>query len=184
MGTGAYAALGRLTNNQPAACDGPTMIMVRLRPGVSAEIGRTSLQGIAERTNRIYDAFGPTNACAGQFVSVIGAQRPAEIVNYQTMGDTPALLAAGLAVGAVVALGLTLTASVRRRRRDLAVFKTLGFTGRQLMAAVAWQSTIAVGIGTVVGVPLGIVAGRFLWNLFARASTWSRPRVCLHRSSS
>ena len=169
MGTGAYAALGRLTNNQPAACDGPTMIMVRLRPGVSAETGRTSLQGIAERTNRIYDAFGPTNACAGQFVSVIGAQRPAEIVNYQTMGDTPALLAAGLAVGAVVALGLTLTASVRRRRRDLAVFKTLGFTGRQLMAAVAWQSTIAVGIGTVVGVPLGIVAGRFLWNLFARA---------------
>ncbi len=169
MGTGAYAALGRLTNNQPAACNGPTMIMVRLRPGVSAETGRTSLQGIAERTNRIYDAFGPTNACAGQFVSVIGAQRPAEIVNYQSMGDTPALLAAGLAVGAVVALGLTLTASVRRRRRDLAVLKTLGFTSRQLMAAVAWQSTIAVGIGTVVGVPLGIVAGRFLWNLFARA---------------
>jgi hypothetical protein len=32
---------------------------------------------------------------------------------------------------------------------------------------VAWQSTIAVGIGTIFGVPLGIVLGRWLWDLFA-----------------
>ena len=43
----------------------------------------------------------------------------------------------------------------------------LGFTQRQLAAAVAWQSTVAVTIGTVVGVPLGIVLGRWLWDLFA-----------------
>ena len=169
MGTGAYAALGRLTNDASAACDGPTMIFIRLRPGVSARTGRSSLQRIAARTNRTFDAFGATNPCAGQFVSVVGAQRPAEIVNYQSIGGTPALLAAGLAVGAGVALGLTLTASVRRRRRDLALFKTLGFSGRQLMSAVAWQSTTSVGIGTLVGVPLGIIVGRSLWNLFARA---------------
>ena len=95
MGTGAYAALGSLSNNAPAACDGPTMIFVRLRRGVSARIGRASLQRIAARSNRTFDAFGATNPCAGQFVSVVGAQRPAEIVNYQSIGDTPALLAAG-----------------------------------------------------------------------------------------
>jgi ABC-type lipoprotein release transport system permease subunit len=64
-------------------------------------------------------------------------------------------------------LGLTLIASVRRRRRDLALLKTLGFTQRQLAAAVAWQSSVAVAIGTVIGVPLGIIIGRFLWDLFA-----------------
>jgi ABC-type proline/glycine betaine transport system permease subunit len=32
---------------------------------------------------------------------------------------------------------------------------------------VAWQSSVAVVIGLAVGVPLGIVAGRFLWDLFA-----------------
>jgi ABC-type lipoprotein release transport system permease subunit len=64
-------------------------------------------------------------------------------------------------------LGLTLVASVRRRRRDLALLKTLGFTRAQLAAAIAWQSTAAVGIGTVVGIPLGIVVGRLLWGLFA-----------------
>jgi ABC-type lipoprotein release transport system permease subunit len=72
-----------------------------------------------------------------------------------------------LTAGAVTALGLTLVASVRRRRRSMAMLRTLGFTGRQLGASVAWQSSVAVVIGLAVGVPLGIVAGRFLWDLFA-----------------
>ena len=97
-----------------------------------------------------------------------GVQRPAQIINYGTLGSTPDVLGGALAVGAVVALGLTLVASVRRRRRDLALLKTLGFTRRQLASAIAWQSTIAVSLGTVVGVPLGIIVGRFLWGLFAR----------------
>jgi len=62
---------------------------------------------------------------------------------------TPTLLGGGLALGAVSALALTLIASVRRRRRDLAVLRMLGFTNRQLAAVVAWQSTIAVGIATL-----------------------------------
>jgi ABC-type antimicrobial peptide transport system permease subunit len=98
---------------------------------------------------------------------VLSVQRPAEIVNYRTMGNTPALLGIGLAAGAVVALGLTLIASVRRRRREFAVLRTLGFTGRQLGSVVAWQSSVAVTIGTIIGIPSGIIFGRFLWNLFA-----------------
>jgi ABC-type antimicrobial peptide transport system permease subunit len=94
-------------------------------------------------------------------------QRPAEIVNYRSMGTTPAILGAGLALGAVVALGLILVTSVRRRRRELALLKTLGFTARQLSAVVAWQATVAVVVGAIVGVPLGIVLGRTLWNLFS-----------------
>ena len=83
------------------------------------------------------------------------------------MGATPLILGLGLTVGAVSALGLTLVASVRRRRRSMAMLRALGFTGRQLAASVAWQSSVAVVIGLVVGVPLGIVLGRSLWDLFA-----------------
>jgi ABC-type lipoprotein release transport system permease subunit len=93
--------------------------------------------------------------------------RPAEIVNYRAMGTTPAILGGALALGAVVALALTLIACVRRRRRELALLKTLGFVRRQLAAAVAWQASIAVALGVVVGVPVGILLGRTLWNLFA-----------------
>lgn len=42
---------------------------------------------------------------------------------------------------------------MRRRRRDLALLKALGFTQGQLAAAVAWQATVAAAIGVVVGIP-------------------------------
>ena len=86
-----------------------------------------------------------------------------------SIGAAPLVLATGLAIGAIVALALTLAASVRRRRRDLALFKALGLTRRQLAGIVAAQSTIAAGIGVVLGIPIGIVLGRSLWELFARA---------------
>lgn len=89
-------------------------------------------------------------------------------MNYQSTGATPGILAAGLAVGAVVALGLTLASSVRRRRRDFALLKTLGFTRAQLAVTVVWQASVAAFVGIVVGVPLGIALGRWLWDLFAR----------------
>ena len=122
------------------------------------------MQRIANAANRVFAA--DPNA-AGNSVSVLGVQRPAQIVNYRSIGATPLVLAAGLAAGAVIALGLTLAASVRRRRRDLALLKALGFTPRQLAAAIAWQATVAAVIGIVVGIPLGIVVGRELWTLFA-----------------
>ncbi len=92
---------------------------------------------------------------------------PAEIINYKTMGSMPAILAGGLAFGAVVALGLTLAASVRRRRRDLALLKALGFTHWQLAGTVGWQATTTSVLGTIIGVPLGVFAGKALWDLFA-----------------
>ena len=101
-------------------------------------------------------------------VQVLPVQHPAEIVNYRTMGTAPLVLAGLLAAGAVVALALSLAASVRRRSRELALLKTLGFVRGQLVAAVLiWQALVTVAIGTAVGIPLGVAAGRFLWTRFA-----------------
>ena len=122
------------------------------------------MQRIADVANKVFAADPNTT---GDNVVVLGVQRPAQIVNYRAMGSTPIILAVGLAVGAIVALGLTLAASVRRRRRDLALLKALGFTQRQLAAAVAWQATVASVVGILAGIPLGIVTGRQLWTLFA-----------------
>ncbi|MEP7026268.1 MAG: FtsX-like permease family protein, partial [Actinomycetota bacterium] len=100
-------------------------------------------------------------------VQVLPVQHPAEIVNYRTMGTAPLVLAAMLAAGAVVALALSLAASTRRRYRELALLKTLGFVRGQVIGAVIWQSLVIIAIGTVTGIPLGIAAGRLLWNKFA-----------------
>jgi hypothetical protein len=139
---------------------GPNVVLIRLKTGYEQSKELHSLQGIAHATSNIAN-FGVVVGGAGLF-------RPAEIVNYRSLGDTPVFLGAGLAAAAIVALGLTLVASVRRRRRDLAVLKTLGFTKGQLGVTIAWQSTIVALIGTVVGVPVGIALGRWLWDLFAR----------------
>lgn len=150
MGTGAVLPYQVI----PGAVTGqPNDILVTLRPGANRAAASRALQRLVPVAN------------GGQVISV---QRPAEIVNYRSMGAIPAFLGAALAAGAMAALALTLFASVRRRRRDLALLKTIGFTRRQLAAAVAWQSTIAVALGAVMGVPLGIALGRFLWDLFAR----------------
>ena len=173
MGTGVLASNGFLPGgilqggNSNPTLNGPELVFVRLREGVAPSTGLASLQRIAAAADRDFAAV-PNGGGQGDTVSVIGVQRPAEIVNFRTMGATPALLASAFAAGAIVALGLTLAASVRRRRHDLALLKTLGFTHRQLVATLAWQASVAAVIGIVVGVPLGIVLGRWLWNLFAR----------------
>ena len=48
----------------------------------------------------------------------------------------------------------------------------------QLSATVAWQSTAAIAVGAVVGIPLGIALGRALWDLFAgQISVVPQPTV-------
>lgn len=62
-------------------------------------------------------------------------------LNTAQMGSQPLTLALSLAAAAVLALALTVLTSVRQRRRQLAVLKTLGLRRRQLRAIVAWQAS-------------------------------------------
>ena len=141
--------------------------MIRFRASASraqraALLRRASLAG-----NAAFAAI-PKGAGNGDTVVSLPVQYPAEILNYRSIGNTPLLLALVFAAGIAVAFALTIVASVRRRRRDLATLKTLGFTRRQIGAAIAWQATVSVLLGLVVGIPLGIVIGRWLWDLFAQ----------------
>lgn len=173
MGTGALLAyqdvsktFAAAVNSGPdPALDGPNLALVRLKPDAPPRAALASLQRIARASDQAF--ANVPGGSAGNGIVVQGVQRPAEIVNYKTIGITPALLVSGLALGAIAALALTLLASVRQRRRDLALLKTIGFVRRQLAAAVAWQATVAAVVGIVVGVPLGVIAGRWLWTLFA-----------------
>jgi hypothetical protein len=162
MGTGALLSYTLIPPKARNVFDvqqaGPNAILVRFKKGADPATATASLQSIVRKNPQIQGDGG--------FVE--GVERPAEILNYRTLGTTPTLLGAALAAGAVIALGLTLISSVRRRRTDLALLKSLGFTRRQLASAIAWQASVAVGIGCVIGIPLGLALGRFLWDLFVR----------------
>jgi putative ABC transport system permease protein len=92
---------------------------------------------------------------------------PTNLVNFGQAVNFPLIL--GLVVvlfGAGTLLHLLLT-SLSRRRRETGLLKSLGMLRRQIAYCVSWQTTTIALIGIVLGVPLGIAAGRLVWSAFA-----------------
>ena len=122
------------------------LFAVRYAPGVSHAAALASLQ----------HSFGRT----------VLRQLPSEnVLNLQSVDRLPTLLAGLVALVGVATVGNTLVASVRQRRRDLAMLKTLGFVRRQVAAVVAWHATSVALVALLVGLPLGVASGRWAWNL-------------------
>jgi hypothetical protein len=92
---------------------------------------------------------------------------PQDLANFGQAVNFPALLGATLAIFGAAALAHLLLVSVARRRREVAILKVLGFVRLQVGAAVCWQSATVVLVGIVLGVPIGIAAGRVIWRAFA-----------------
>jgi hypothetical protein len=131
--------------------------LLRYQPG-------TNLDAAAARLRTTLTTV--TRAPPGSF-TVTGDQRPADIRDYTGVRDTPLILGAVLALLAIATLTHVLRTSVRRRRRDLAVLKTVGLVRPQLLAVVAWQATALTAVALILGLPLGVIAGRSAWALFA-----------------
>jgi ABC-type lipoprotein release transport system permease subunit len=81
------------------------------------------------------------------------------------VGNLPHVLAGLLALLTTSALAHLLVTSIRRRRRDLAILKTIGFVRGQVSATVAWQATMVAVVALAVGTPLGVALGRWAWGL-------------------
>ncbi len=102
-----------------------------------------------------------------QIGSVLGPQRPNDVLSYGHLSATPLLLAGVLAILALGSAIHLMVAGVRGRRRDIALLKTVGMTRAQARNAVFVQATVLTGIALVIAVPLGILAGVRLWALTA-----------------
>jgi len=95
------------------------------------------------------------------------ARLPSDLDNLERVRALPWALAAFLAVVAILAIGHAVVTTVGRRRRDFAVLRTLGFVDRDLSALVRWEGSTFAAIGIVLGVPLGVIVGRVVWDLVA-----------------
>ncbi len=95
------------------------------------------------------------------------AQGPADVVDFGRVQGTPLILAGVLALIGAASLTHALATAIRRRNRDLAILKTLGFTRGQVRRAVAWQASTLIVLSLMLGIPLGVVAGRQIWNVIA-----------------
>ena len=102
-----------------------------------------------------------------ELTAATGPQLPVEIDRLRQIDWLPVALTLLLGAFALLAVGHGLVTGVRRRRRELALLKTLGFVRRQVRATIGWQATALAAIGIVVGVPLGLVVGTLVWRAVA-----------------
>jgi hypothetical protein len=124
----------------------PGRFLVEYAPGADRGAGYASLRR----------DFGPT---------VLRAPPADEVENLRRVNGLPFVLAALLGILGAATLGHALATSIRRRRHDLAVLKTIGFVRRQVSATVAWQATTFAVVALLLGLPLGVAAGRWAWVL-------------------
>jgi hypothetical protein len=154
LGKGSAITTGELRRLLPqgASLPAPDTMLVRFRPGVAPAAG------VAALATRL-DWFGPFDAQL--------ASTPTDLVNFGRVQAMPLLV--GIALGALAVLTIThlLVTSVRRRRRDFAVLRAIGFTRGQIRGAVAWQAATLMAVALASGIPAGIVCGRVAWLLFA-----------------
>jgi ABC-type lipoprotein release transport system permease subunit len=166
MGDGAWVygpAIHAQEDAQPQQQNGlpPTvfnMFLVRYADGVSPSAGLVSLQR----------QFGH---------DVLRHVPPEDVVNLQNVDRLPFVLTGLVVVLAVATVGNALMVSIRRRRRDLAILKTMGFLRRQVAGVVAWQATSMGLAALAIGVPVGVAAGRWGWNTVATQIGSAAPPV-------
>jgi hypothetical protein len=136
------AGLARVQQSEPTR-----EALVRARTGAEADALRAELAPEVEFVERI---------------------RPPEIENLAQLDRLPGLLGVCIGVLAAVALAHALVVAVRRRGRDLAVLRAVGFTSAQSAGAVATMAATTAAVGLVIGLPAGVVGGRVLWRTIAR----------------
>src|SRR3984957_16117542 len=154
LGRGATLSVAGLRRLLPRSLGAPPLdtLLVRFRPGAGGPAG---LNALAARAARL-----------GPFV-VQGPTTPADVVNFGPGQSLPLLLGVALSLLALVTIVHLLLTSVRRRRRDFAVLRSIGFTRRQVRSAISWQASTLTAVALGLGIPLGIVCGRVAWRLFA-----------------
>jgi hypothetical protein len=154
LGEGAAVTVPGYVRIDPSAAEkqGLLPFLVRFAPGVSRDAG---LAAVASDVQGLPNPF------------IAAAERPGNVTSLAGIANVPLLLSGLFALLAVGTLAHTLVSATRRRRRDLAILKTLGFVRPQLRGTVGWQATTLATVALIVGLPMGIAGGRWGWRVFA-----------------
>ncbi len=128
-------------------------LVVRLRPGADPQAAVSRLS---------------TELAARGAFAVARFQTPDDLLNIGGVRAMPTLLGILLGVLALATITrLLITSARRRRRRDLAVLRTIGFTRRQVRATVAWQAVTLTVVALVIGIAVSALPG----EVAARSTT-------------
>jgi len=99
------------------------------------------------------------NAVSGETLPLA----PGGVGNLMGVRSLPRAIAIFMIVLGLASLTHALATTVGRRRHELATLRSLGLTPRQTVACAVWQAVTIGLVGLVVGIPLGLIAGRGAW---------------------
>jgi ABC-type lipoprotein release transport system permease subunit len=106
--------------------------------------------------------------------------RPEDLVNLSRGGGVVIALAVLVTLLAFAILLHTVVTSVRGTRRSHATLRALGYSRRQSRLTVLWQTLVIAVSALIVGLPVGLVVGRGIWQAYAnRLGIESDPFVPL-----
>jgi hypothetical protein len=94
---------------------------------------------------------------------------PAAITNVARVRAIPFALAAVLGALVVLTVAHIMFTSIRARRRDVAILRSLGADRGWITRAVHWQATTFTIVPLAFGVPLGFIIGRIVFAAFANS---------------
>lgn len=169
VGIVAFPAIGPVTSAHPAMGEGalfplevlgeggaqPSIAFIDLADGVDPGAA-------AEDLTEIF-----TRSTDGGFMEPFTLLRPAELDGAEDANGTVRAIAGVVGVAALAGSATVVTASVRARRRELAILRALGCTAADLRRSVRWQAASLAVVALVMGIPLGVAGGRVLWQTFA-----------------
>jgi hypothetical protein len=121
--------------------------------------------GTATRTEHELRAWLAPRGCSDP-TCVLSDSRPTEISGYRSARGLPIAIAVVLVLLLVATLTHVLVSTLRRRSADMAVLRAIGYRPRDLAATLRWQALVLTGTAIVIGIPIGIVAGRLTWAAF------------------
>ena len=166
--------VGRAVLNAPADTavgpgKGAVLRLEELRPFLSREAAEAlAPQSYLVRLDRRADRGHAIERLWSAFPGTVVLPLPqTDVANLQRVAYLPGVLAALVCLLATGTVTHALISSIRRRRRDLAVLKAMGFARGQVSATVAWQATAFAAVALLVGLPLGVATGRWGWWLVA-----------------
>ena len=151
------AGLASLADRGPA----PARIVVRWQPGADVDAAAARFADLPGGVSR-----------------PLGATVPLEVDRFGQLHVLPWLLGGFLALIGMLAVGYGVVSAVGRRRRDIAVLKTLGFRRRQVYETIGTQASVFGIVGLVLGIPVGVIVGRTAWDVVSgRTGLASYPAV-------
>ena len=156
LGTGAFILIDAEADEASEAMS-PSVTGIDLRDGADA----------SKLIDRLHDGLPSWSVSDEPPVTHDDAVRPAVIVNVSELRIAPLVLGGALLASLMLGLWLAVTLTVRDRRQELAVLRAVGFGDREVRQSVRWQGLALIGVGLLLGIPLGIVGGRYAWRFFA-----------------